>query len=564
MARRASLIPLCFATLVTTAIAQTPTTVTVIGRVVHAVTGDPIGGADVSLNVAAIDGAQRKAISGDDGRFFIDNVPAGRYYLFAIKAGYFYAGLNDEGQPGASDLLIVGWPAPPSLTLRLRPHGAIVGTVLDDANRPVTGAKVTALVKKKVWPSWGQRWGWDRALNLKDGVTNANGQYVIEPLPAGEYLVQIDADNVAVPGVASKSYGTTYSSGTASIDAATPIRLGTGERRVSDVRVTAKPAFEISGVVVAPMADAIVHVQLLSLHDSSAHRRPVATQWAKNGSFRFTRVTPGDYALVANVNDDFRTEQRIRIDDRDLGDVQLRLAPAIVISGTIVWEGVDRPPERSTLIDRRSLMFGIRQADEERLRASQPILLGTLQSVAWPRPVGQMAVAYSMTWTSETTFTLRLLPGSYFADLRDHSGWLVKSLRINGRDATEEPVEINSGSTDAVLTMTRARGQVKGTAVLAPGTPSSFCVTVLFSTNRRVWPSIDASSRHVLVNAADENGRFEYTDVLPGEYYLAAVATLDLEGIDTDMLGRLAVSAQRVQVSATVPIAATLTCAPAV
>ena len=138
MARRASLIPLCFATLVTTAIAQTPTTVTVIGRVVHAVTGDPIGGADVSLNVAAIDGAQRKAISGDDGRFFIDNVPAGRYYLFAIKAGYFYAGLNDEGQPGASDLLIVGWPAPPSLTLRLRPHGAIVGTVLDDANRPVT------------------------------------------------------------------------------------------------------------------------------------------------------------------------------------------------------------------------------------------------------------------------------------------------------------------------------------------------------------------------------------------------------------------------------------------
>ena len=560
MSRLGALVAVCLVTLSTTAIARTTTTVTVVGRVVHAVTGDPVSGADVSLNVDVIDGAQRKAISGDDGRFFVDNVPAGRYYLFAIKAGYFYAGLNDEGQPGASDLLVIGWPAPPPLTLKLRPHGAIAGTVLDEASQPVVGATVRALVKKRVWPSWGRQWGWDRASNISDGVTNVNGQYVIEPLPAGEYLIQVDAERVGVPGAISKTYGTTYSPGSPRIEGAEPFRLGTGERRVTDVRVTAKPGFEISGVVLAPMSDANVYVQLLAFDDSDgAHSRSVGVRRAQGGSFIFAGVPAGDYALVVDHNDEFRTEQRIRIDDRNLSDVQLRLTPPIVISGTIVWEGVERPPERSTLIDRRSLMFGVRPEDQERLRASLPILLGTVLPIGRTRPVGDMRVAYSITWTSETTFTLRLPPGRYLADFRDQSGWLMKSLRINGKDATDEPVEITAGST-AVLTMTRSKGRVTGTAVLAPGTPTSFCVVALFSTNRHVWPSLDASARHVLVNSADENGRFEYADVLPGEYYLAALATLDLEGLDTDTLGRLAASAQKVQVSATAPLAVTLTC----
>ena len=51
----------------------------------------PVAGADVALNFTNANGAKLLAASGDDGRFLHRQVPAGDYYLFAGKSGFFTA-----------------------------------------------------------------------------------------------------------------------------------------------------------------------------------------------------------------------------------------------------------------------------------------------------------------------------------------------------------------------------------------------------------------------------------------------------------------------------------------
>ena len=87
--RIAGIAAACVAAGVAATLAQSPVSVTVVGQAVSAVTGAPVAGAEIVLNrildravspeeFAAIPGAQRKTVTGEDGRFFIDLVPAGR------------------------------------------------------------------------------------------------------------------------------------------------------------------------------------------------------------------------------------------------------------------------------------------------------------------------------------------------------------------------------------------------------------------------------------------------------------------------------------------------------
>jgi Carboxypeptidase regulatory-like domain len=562
----AALAAVCMAASVGATATQTPVPVTVTGQVVSAITGAPVGGAQLSLNVAAIDGARRTAITGDDGRFFIDNVPGGRYYLFASRPGFFTAGLNDEWQPGSSDVLVVGWPGPPFVTMKLRPHGGIAGRVSDEENRPVAGAKVTALSKQQAWPSWGRRWTWDPQVNLPGVATNEHGEYILDAVPPGDYVIRVDADNVRIPGAVPRTFGTTYSPGSSDIPGTLPFHLDIGERRVTDVRLSAKAAFDLGGFVGAPAdapSNASVYLQLFSIDDAGEeYSRPVAEQRPRSGGpFTFTHLPAGDYVISANINEKFWAEQRIRLDDRSLTDVQVRLLPAIVVSGSLVWEGTAQPPDRSTLVEPISSFVGDRlPTDEITWLRSRPIGLAEMMPVGRTRPTSQLVRSYQAIWTSDKTFTLTVPRERFLAGSGRANGWMVKSFRINGHEATEEPVDLGSNSTDAVLTLTRALGEVRGSIVTPAGGPAPWCPVVVFSTNQRTWPGFFArQGLHVLSNYSDDNGHFTFPRVLPGDYYLAAISRAEMENLDPELLSRLGSSAMRIQVPASLPVSRMLT-----
>jgi len=541
--------------------AQAPAVVTVHGRVVDAVTGDPVAGADVALNVAAINGASYKTVSAEDGRYFINNVPAGKYYLFAQKPGFFTAGLNDESQPGCSDLLIVGWPGPAPLNLRLRPHGLVTGVVKDESDRPVRGAKVQLLSRSLVPSGWGRRWTWESRPTSEKWTTDANGRYAFAEVKAGDYVIQIDGGDVDASLPEPRAFGTHYYPGTRHISEAVPIHLGIAEKRSADLRVTSRPAFDLAGIAFAPERRS-VSIGLVAVDGPDEERRHLANLWAdSDGRFVFPRLPAGDYLLLANVNDDFWAEQRVRLSDRNLTNVEVRLVPSMVVTGRVVWEGVERPPDRSSLIYKGAMGFeGYQPRPEEieEIRARMPISLAGLRSVGAVRgsdtPGGRSA-----RWTSETTFSMNVTPGRYAADMSSANGWYVKSFLIDGREMVDEPVDVLSGSTSAVLTLTRAVGRVDVTMV-SGNEPGAYCGFVLFSTNRRTWPAVGDARRHGVIDFTDETGRSSLAAVMPGEYYVAAVSIDALDDLDEKALARLAGTARKVTVPPTVPTPLTLAC----
>ena len=184
--------------------------------------------------------------------------------------------------------------------------------------------------------------------------------------------------------------------------------------------------------------------------------------------------------------------------------------------------------------------------------------LAEMLPVGPSRPTNQMVRSYPVKLASDTTFTLTVPPERFVAGHgRVGGGWLVKSLRINGLEVTAEPVHLESGSTDAVLTLTRAVGEVRGSVVTPAGGPDRGGAVVLFSTDRRLWTGLYArQSFHIYTDIIDETGRFTIANVRPGEYYLAAIQDVN---IDPEILQHLAGSAVRVEVPAGIPIDRKLT-----
>jgi protocatechuate 3,4-dioxygenase beta subunit len=145
----------------------------VTGRVVNAVTGDPISGATVKLQTANSRPVQ--VTTNDRGVYAARNLEPGQYRVTANARGF---------EPAA-------WPEPVAvragqvvedINFRLRPArpdvGAIAGRVLDRiTGEPVPGAVVAARGRG----------------GAGKGVTDRHGSYVIRGLPAGEYALKAKA-----------------------------------------------------------------------------------------------------------------------------------------------------------------------------------------------------------------------------------------------------------------------------------------------------------------------------------------------------------------------------------
>ncbi len=134
---------------------------TVTGLVLDAATGQPIGGAEVTLAATAL-------TAGNDGRFSQARVAAGKVQVAASAAGYI-AGAS-QGDLAAGDTI--------AITVRLQPItiGTVTGIITDKVTgRPVAGAQVTV------------------AGQVIE--TDAQGRFSLADVPAGPVSVQVrDAD----------------------------------------------------------------------------------------------------------------------------------------------------------------------------------------------------------------------------------------------------------------------------------------------------------------------------------------------------------------------------------
>jgi hypothetical protein len=274
----------------------------IAGRVVDAVTRDPVAGARVILSAPLETSTPsmavpRERVADAEGRFVFEPLAPGQYQIRVERTGF--APFGDA--PDAS-VIDVGSGQLTPIEVPLTRAAIVSGRVLDDADRPLARIMVSAL-RQMIAPS-----GEAVARTAQMTFTNDAGEFLLVDLPAGDYVV------IAAPpprafarptAVTAPALMPTYFPGVLSKDEARVITLAPGQEiGGADFKMTSLPTYRVSGTVVdqsgSPVSRATVMLVLDPQHSGSA--APASVMTDENGAFVVAGVVAGIYLVNVGLS----------------------------------------------------------------------------------------------------------------------------------------------------------------------------------------------------------------------------------------------------------------------
>ena len=286
----------------------------------------------------------RVVVSDEEGRFMITDLPEGSYTMLTQKAAWVPAGaavrtaLQGVGQ--GVPVTVKAGEVVRGITLRMAKGAVISGVVRLPGGKPAVNMSVMALRTSRVD---GKR---STSMTAMPGTTDDQGRYRIYGLEQGEYVVQVRASFITLPGAGdvrqvlpsevrwaeallaqaptqtaatappppdpgpTVTYSTTYFPGTVYLSDAAGLTVRAGEERLNtDFEIRRVPTTTVSGTVLGldgtPVAGAMVK---LSLPPSNGQEDLVAqligasrTTTRADGAFVLTTVPPGTYQLIVRA-----------------------------------------------------------------------------------------------------------------------------------------------------------------------------------------------------------------------------------------------------------------------
>ena len=471
----------------------------IVGRVFDASTNTPIRRAQVqgTNNELFVD-----AVSDEEGRFQLTDLPAGQWRVTVSKGGYF------TWQPGQKR----PFDPPPPITLArgqrvsadvpLSRGGVITGRVSDDTGEPLAGLRVRVYRARM---SKGYR-------RLEDvgaaDFTDDTGAYRIFGLPPGDYYVAASLRMAPLDSVVQTTYSPTYYPGTGDLAEAQRIRVDLGTESTAIFPLLPIRHVTVTGSVASSSggpANAFLNLE----SDSSEFGTPLGIGGVTlpDGTFTIPDVPPGRYTLKASLRGDGPSET---------GSAPVTVFGDDVSAGTIV---TGRAP---TMKGRLVADAGVTGAVPDGLVVATAARGGgnVLSSGSGP--------AFELDNLSEPfTLGVESLP----------DGWTVKSIAVNGSDVTDTKISLaHNQQADARIVLSNRLSVIEG-RVLAGDRPAQAAV-VVFPADASRWTH---PSRFVRTTSADEKGRFRITGLPPSERYLAVAADYleDGEHFDPEFLERM-------------------------
>lgn len=500
---------------------MTPGTSTVTGRVVDASGETPVVGATVTLTLA---GAQPVTmLTGPQGGFSFANLPAGRFSLTATATGYLggaFGRLRPFG-PGQS-LDLVARERRTDVTLRLWRQGGMTGQVVGDTNQPIAGAPVRALERTIVGGA--KRWSFGPS-----GTTDERGVYHIGGLTPGDYLIALPMSALKPGIIAVQPYDTMFYVAASSASRALVVPIVSGEERLGlDFVVQPASSVRVSGTLAGTDGTPAPRVRVsLTPADATDQSSPIETVAAVTddaGRFTFDRVTPGEYTLralsFATAADDAPAGARlsavdrmmpvaslpvlwaevpVSVADRDVGDVAATLRAGPRVSGVIKFGGAG-PAER----DLTKLEVFLSPADGH---------VASLPSRGLVTADGRFVTA-------------GLVPGRYTVRVAGQiPGWTLKSAMCDGRDVSDDPLEVDADDVGGVvLTYTDRPTQLTGHVSDARGVPDGRASVIIFPVDSEKWSGPTASARRLYRIRVTPTGEYTAKNLPVGAYFVGAVA----------------------------------------
>ena len=280
----------------------------IAGRVVNAITGEPVRQATVAALAEENNEIVRSVQSDGEGNFVLPGLPAGKYPLTASKRGFITAFFDEHDEFNSAIVTGEGQDTS-NLAFRLTPGAELLGVVTADGGDPVENASVT-LYKRQ--DGSGEDATPGQIKQFEGTTTDDTGAYEFSNLPAGEYLLAV----VSSPWYAMHppkspagrtgneetspldvAYPVTYFDSTTDEESASPLTLGPGARDEADISLHAVPALRLQ-VPVIQKANGVVRPELRQMVFGVQVSNESVSDGLQSGVVEFTGIAPGHYELM--------------------------------------------------------------------------------------------------------------------------------------------------------------------------------------------------------------------------------------------------------------------------
>lgn len=279
---------------------------TMAGRVTDGATGEPVRRAVVTATTEGNNGRSRRAMTGDDGAFVIREMPKGKYWITAEKAGYVrgsYRGKTASSWGDSVDLAAEDNRT--GLDVTMQKQAVITSRIVDEAGEPVEHASVQVLPVRTT-----------RRGGSYSAMSDDKGEFRIAKLPPGGYRILASRlasrDELLTEKVDGRvtAEAPTYFPATTDINAAAIVRVNPGdERGAAEIRIQRSTVVKVSGRVTGEnAADRSARLSLIPAAQASSgfgFRGPGGggANIGPDGSFTFRNIRPGEYQIVVNQFD---------------------------------------------------------------------------------------------------------------------------------------------------------------------------------------------------------------------------------------------------------------------
>jgi len=510
------------------------------GVIVHALTGQPLGGIEVSISPTEQRELATDTVTGTDGRFVFEGVARGKYSLAAHGQGY---SLQAYQQHGVYSTAVAVGPGLTSenLAFQLVPDASISGTVMDEENEFVRNGEVLLFARDSA--------SGRLELRSQDSLEN-QGHYHFGHLSPGTYLVAVSAQpwyamdpagsqnqtqpspddettspNTSPAGVDSGetspldvTYRTTFYADAVEPESASPIQLHPGERVVADITLRAVPALHLTlrNVSKDPAQPGSAIVQQ-RIGEGATITLQARTQPFGAGNLKISGVPPGHLVLNLRAFDGKQGRAHVReVDVAADTDIDASDNP----SGTVHIRGTVQMPAGASVSPGVYLRFINRDTNEA---------FGATLS-----PTGTFEVQQSIFDTNEYEVGV--------FNVRDSV--VQKVSAVGAKVAGRTLILPRSGTVQVIVTMSNRFARIDGT-VLQDNQGVSQTMVVLV-------PDRQEGNRDLFRrDQSDSDGTFSLYQVLPGRYTVVAIANgWDLDWRNPQVLRPYLAHGQLVEVTA--------------
>lgn len=515
------------------------TTGTITGKVTDASTGQPVPVVHVSSTTGGPGDNFIGTLTGLDGAYTLENVPAGAVHMILNRDGYKMI-LEPTGRGT--------FPLATGETLRrnfsMHPQARIYGRLIDrNTGEGITGHTVSAVLRE---------WQPGRTYYINRDGEQKGDQFNIGNLDPGNYLLEIDPDEQPVfvfgpdapPKPASKKvYGRAWYPDAASIEAAVPIHLAEGESRKIDISLHSRETHLISGVLTA--ARELEGQPITFVLDTGRPLDGTVTVMPAPGAFRIDNLAPGTYRLALTSGKPANNIRNLR--DYTLAMLESGAAgkpPAVNGVGDYGFEIGDRDIEdyKIALLPYASVTGEFRMLEKDaQLPAKLGVAMGPLDydALVFVRAPSAHDGHFRQDW---------LHPGDYWPRLNGlPKGYAIAQILFDGASPMNTVLSLSTPDTPLTFALTSRPGSVSGVVRDGNQDPVRDAIVLLLPEPLSAKPDPETLKTQQSVG----DGGFTFGDLAPGKYRVLVLTDEDQtrEG-DVEYLRQRAAGAEVVEVAA--------------